>query len=238
MTPNTALLSAPDGFGGPAGYVSDEWDVPPRMSLPTVPPGPPGQGQPASRRGTSAARRRVAVGAAVVASAGLVALLVSGVFTGAPAANQSPAGTATTGAPATGRQPVRRRVPHVRRPPAARPARAAATPGATSPKATPGGKKPSTSPSAHPSTGSTPSGNASGTPSGGSSRSPPARPRPARAARQAPRRAGHRPRRPACSASASRSGADARSTHPFGMTLLFSFAERRRSRGRGGPFSL
>jgi serine/threonine-protein kinase len=166
MTPNTALLSAPAGWGGPAGYVSDEWAVPPRMSLPA---GPPGQGQPDQPQGNQRKRAGViAVGAAVAASAGLVALLVSGVFSGTPAANQSPAGTATTGAPAAGRTPS----DGASRTPASAGGAAgpgAATTGASSPRATTGGKKPSTSPSAHPSTGSPASptgGNGSSSPSG------------------------------------------------------------------------
>jgi eukaryotic-like serine/threonine-protein kinase len=176
---NTALLAARDGFGGHA-YVSDEWNVPPRMSLPTGPPGPGQPGQPPGnqRRRVAAA---VAVGAAVVASAGLVALLVSGVFTGAPAANQAPAGTSTTGTPAASRVPSHSASGAAR---TSGPGGGAsspgtvATPGATSPKATPGGKKPSTSPSAHPGTsspaGSTPSRSAPGTPSGGTPSGPPA----------------------------------------------------------------
>ena len=171
MTPNTALLSAPAGWGGPAGYVSDEWAVPPRMSLPTVPPSPPGQGQPDQPQGNQRKRAGViAVGAAVAASAGLVALLVSGVFSGTPAANQSPAGTATTGAPVTGRSPS----DGASRTSASAGGAAgpgAATTGATSPRATTGGKKPSNSPAAHPSTGQA-GGNGSGSPSGGSSGSP------------------------------------------------------------------
>jgi len=44
-TGNTALLAASDGYAG-RSYVSDEWNVPPRMSRPTGPPAP------GSRRGT------------------------------------------------------------------------------------------------------------------------------------------------------------------------------------------
>jgi serine/threonine-protein kinase len=173
-TGNTALLAVAGGYAGRA-YFSDEWNVPPRMSRPTGPPGPgqpPGQPQGNPRRRAGAA---VAVGAAVVASAGLVALLVSGAFTGTPAANQAPAG------PSTATTPAASRVPSHSASGAARTSGAgpssAATQAATSPKATPGGKKPSTSPSAHPRTSapasSTPSGSAPGTPTGGTSSGPP-----------------------------------------------------------------
>jgi hypothetical protein len=174
-TGNTALLAAADAFAGRA-YASDEWNVPPRMSLPT---GPPGQGPPGPQRGNQ--RRRggaaVAVGAAVVASAGLVALLVSGAFSGSPTANQAPAGSSTAGTSSTGLTPSHSASGAAR---ASGPAGGAAgpstvaTPAATSPKVTPGGKKPSASPSARPSTSSTPSGGGSGTPSGGTSSGSPA----------------------------------------------------------------
>lgn len=90
---NTAVLPPP-GDGSPA-YLSDEWNVPPRMSLPTL----AGQPKPSPRRKAVA----VALGAGVVASVGLVALLVSSAFTGSPAANQQPGGTPTTGIPTVGR---------------------------------------------------------------------------------------------------------------------------------------
>jgi serine/threonine-protein kinase len=168
-TGNTALLAVAEGYAGRA-YVSDEWNVPPRMSRPTGPPGP-GQPEGNPRRRAGAA---VAVGAAVVASAGLVALLVSGAFTGTPAANQAPAGPSTASTPAAGRVPSHGAsgAAGTSGPGggAAGPS-SAATQAATSPKATPGGKKPSTSPSAHPRTSapasSTPSGSAPGTPTGG-----------------------------------------------------------------------
>ncbi|MGH3211042.1 MAG: protein kinase domain-containing protein, partial [Trebonia sp.] len=170
MTPNTAVLYAPSGWHGPPGYASDGWTVPPRMSRPTVPPGPPGEDQQNQPRGNP--RKRVglvAVGTAVAASAGLVALLVSGAFSSTPAANQSPAGTATSGVPAA--------VPSSGSSGASRtsaPAGGAVGPstattaGATSTRAATGGKKPSTSPSAHPSTGSpaSPTGGTSSAPSG------------------------------------------------------------------------
>jgi eukaryotic-like serine/threonine-protein kinase len=174
MTPNTAVLYAPGGWGGPPGYVSDDWTVPPRMSRPTVPPGPPGQGQQDQSQGNPRKRAGVvAVGAAAVASAGLVALLVSGAFSGTPAANQSPAGTATSGATGAGPSPGSSGASRTSAPAsgAAGPSSAATT-GATSTQAA---KEPSTSPSAHPSTGSPGSpttGGGSSTPSGGSSGSP------------------------------------------------------------------
>jgi hypothetical protein len=166
-TGNTALLAVANGYAG-RGYVSDEWNVPPRMSRPTGPPGPgQPQGNPRRRAGTA-----VAVGVAAVASAGLVALLVSGAFTGTPAANQAPAGPSTASTPAASRVPSHSASGAAR---TSGPS-AAATQAATSPQATPGGKKPSTSPSAHPRTsapaGSTPSGSAPGTPTGGSPSGP------------------------------------------------------------------
>jgi eukaryotic-like serine/threonine-protein kinase len=171
---NTALLAAPDGSGGP-GYVSDQWAVPPRMSLPT---GPPGQGHTDQPQGKQPRRARaLAVGVAVLASAGLVALLVSGAFSGRPSANQSPAGPATAGTPTAAPSHSASGAARTSGPVggAAGPS-TVATPGASSPQATPGGKKPPASPSAHPRTSSparpAPSGSASGTPSGGSGGSP------------------------------------------------------------------
>jgi serine/threonine-protein kinase len=168
----TALLVGPDGAGGHM-YFSDEWKVPPRMSLPTGPPPVQGQPGPAPQPGP---RRRtgtvVTVGAALFASAGLIALLVSGAFNGAPAANQAPVGSSTTGAPSTGQVPSHTASGAVRTtgPAGGTSPGTVATPGATSSKATPGGK-PSKSPSAHPTTsspaGTSPSGNPSFTPTGG-----------------------------------------------------------------------
>jgi eukaryotic-like serine/threonine-protein kinase len=165
---STGLLS-PAGRSTGRHYASDEWKVPPRMSRPAG-PGDPGQppGKPRRRAGAA-----IAVGAAAAAGAGLVALLVSGAFAGSPAANQSPAGSATAGAPTTGRVPS-----HSASGAASTPApggtagpSTAATPAATSQQAT-HGKKPSKSPSAHPATsapaGTSPSGGTSGTPTGGS----------------------------------------------------------------------
>jgi eukaryotic-like serine/threonine-protein kinase len=167
----TATMPPPDGLTGPA-YVSDEWNVPSRMS--SRPTGPAGDGQADARR----QRRRAgafAVGAAVLASAGLVALLVSGAFSGTPAANESPAGS-STGGPTLGRVPSHSASGASR---TSGPGGGAvgpstvATPGVTSPSATRSGKKPSTSPSAHSSTSSpaspTPGGGASSTPGDGAS---------------------------------------------------------------------
>jgi serine/threonine-protein kinase len=174
-TGNTTLLADADAFAGHA-HVSDVWDVPPRMSLPTNPlgPGQPGQPQGNPRRRGGAA---VAVGAAAVASAGLVALLVSGAFSGSSTANQAPAGPSTASTSATGQTPSHS-ASGAARPSgpgggAAAPS-TVATSAATSPKATPGGKKQSASPSGHSSTGSAPSGSGSATPSGGTSSGSPA----------------------------------------------------------------
>ena len=163
----TALLAGPDGSGGHV-YVADEWKVPQRMSLPTGPPpleGQPGPApRPSPRRRTGAA---VAVGAALFASAGLVALLVSGAFNGAPTANQAPAGSSTTGAPTTGQVPTRSTsgADRTTGPAGGTGPSTVATPGATNSKATAGGKKPSKSPSARPTTGSPTGSTASGSPS-------------------------------------------------------------------------
>lgn len=171
----TALLAAPDGYGGHVYFsdeFSDEWKVPPRMSLPTGPPSVQGQPGPAPRPNP---RRRtgtaITAGAALFASAGLVALLVSGAFNGAPAANQAPGGSSTTGAP-TGQVPTHSASGAVRTtgPAGGTSPGTVTTPGAASSKATPGGKQPSKSPSAHPTTsspvGTSPSGSPSLTPTG------------------------------------------------------------------------
>ncbi len=162
---NTAVMPSPSDPGGP-GYASDEWNVPARMSLPTRPSraGQPEQPEQPRRRA-----RTFAVGAAVVASAGLVALLVSGALNSTSAANQRPAGPSTT--------PTLTRVPS--------PGASARTSGPASGGIVPGGattgapgtatkragKTASASPSGHPSTGSpaspTASGSASSTPTGG-----------------------------------------------------------------------
>jgi serine/threonine-protein kinase len=175
MTPNTAVLYAPGGWGGPPGPVSDDWTVPPRMSLPTVPPGPPGQGQPDQPQPHRKRAGAIAVGTAAVAAGGLIALLVSGAFSGTPAGNQSPAGAATSGAPATGQTPSHGSsgAPRTSAPGGTAGPSSAATASATGSRATTGAKKPSASPSAHPSTGSPASPTGGGTPSGGGSSAPP-----------------------------------------------------------------
>lgn len=155
----TALLAA-DSSGGHNSsgghiWVSDEWEVPSQL-------GP--------RRRT---RTAVTVGAALFAGAGLVALLVSGAFNGAPAANQAPVGSSTSGAPSTGQVPSHTASGAVGTtgPAGGTSPSTVATPGATSSKATPGGEQPSKSPSAHPTTsspaGTSPGGNPSLTPTGG-----------------------------------------------------------------------
>jgi serine/threonine-protein kinase len=173
MTPNTAVLYAPEGWTDPAGYVSSEWNVPPRMSLPTpppAPPAPPGQGHQGRPPGNPRKRGKgLAIGAvsALAVSAGLVAVLASGAFNGAPAANQTSPRNSATGGAATSQVPASG--PSSRSAPASGgilPS-SAATAGTTSPRATAGGKKLSTSPSAHPRTSSPAS------PTGGGGSSPP-----------------------------------------------------------------
>ena len=173
-TRKTAAMAPPGAVADPA-YYSDEWTIPPRMSLPSA---PAGLVQPEQRN----PRRRapaLAVGAAVLASFGLVALLVSGAFSGAPTANKLPAGSSTTGSPTLSRVPTHSASgTHSSGPvgggigPST-----AASPGVTSPQATREGKTPSTSPSVNPSTGSpaspTPGGGASSTPGGGASSAAP-----------------------------------------------------------------
>jgi eukaryotic-like serine/threonine-protein kinase len=175
---STMLLAPPDGRGGPA-YGSGDWNVPPRMSLPTAGPGPgaanpPGRGRPGGNR-----RRRAAIigiGVALVASGGLIALLLSGVFSSTPAANQSPAGSPATGSPAVSRVPSHGTSGVSRTSgPAGGTAgpSAAATPAATSPLATPRDTQPSRQPTARPSS-SSPAGPTSGegTPTAGASTGP------------------------------------------------------------------
>jgi serine/threonine-protein kinase len=178
---STAILAAPNGAPG-SGYVSDEWNVPPRMSVPTGPHGS-GPGKPGDPHGNQ--RRRggaLAVGAGVLASAGLVALLVSGAFTGSPTANQSPAGNGKTSAPSTGRSSSRSPSggPRTSSPAGGAVAPTTVATGSTSARATPGHSKGPGSPSAHPSTSSpattSPTGTAPGTPTGGSTGQSPTTP--------------------------------------------------------------
>jgi len=161
---NTAVLPPPGGGAPP--YLSDEWNVPPRMSLPTE----AGQPKPPQRRKATA----IALGTGVVASAGLVALLVSGAFTGTPTANQQPAGTPTTGIPTVGRMTFPNSTATAR---TSQPASGGTNPSGAAPPGAPGSttpsKKPSTSSSAHPSStasagttsGTSPSTTPSSTPS-------------------------------------------------------------------------
>jgi hypothetical protein len=166
--PSAALTAAmpPRGGSGP-DYYSDDWNVPDRMSLP---PGPPQPERPQRRRVGV-----VAVGAAAVASAGLVALLVSGVFSDSPAANQQPTGSSTQGGGATGQVPSPSLSKASHSSGTVSPTAGAtgpATPGTPSSRSTHPAKKASASPSGHPSSSSpgspTSSGSPSGSPSGGS----------------------------------------------------------------------
>ena len=165
---HTVAMPPPDRPSSP-DYISDEWNVPTRMSLPTR---PSRAGQPGRSRRRPAA---VAIGVAAVASAGLVALLASGVFSNPPAANQQPAGSSTQGA-GTGRLPS---------PDASGTSRSAGgttspggsvTPGTSSSQSTHPGTKSSASPSVRPGTGSptgpTSSGGPSSSPTGVSSNAP------------------------------------------------------------------
>jgi len=138
------------------------------MSLPTQ----AGQPKPPQRRKATA----IALGAGVLGSAGLVALLVSGAFTGTPAANQQPGGIPATGIPTVGRMTFPSSSTGTAR--ATQPAGGATNPGgAANPGAsasTTPGKKPSTKSSAHPSStasagttsGTSPSTTPGSTPSG------------------------------------------------------------------------
>jgi len=193
MTPNTAVLYAPEGWTDPTGYVSSEWNVPPRMSLPTPPPAPPGGGHQDRPPGNPRKRGKgLAIGAvsALAVSAGLVAVLASGAFNGAPAANQtSPRSSATSGA-ATSQVPSSG--PSSRSAPASGGVlpSSAATTGTTSPRATTGGKKPSTSPSAHPRTSSPASPTGGGGSSGGGSGAPTSTPSTGQSGTSAPTQGG------------------------------------------------
>ena len=166
---NTAVLPPPGGRS-PA-YLSDEWNVPPRMSLPTE----AGQPKPPQRRKATA----FALGAGVVASAGLVTLLVSGAFTGTPAANQQPAGTPATGIPTVSRMTFPHSSAGTGR--ASQPASGGTSPGGAANPGSPGngatpGKKASASSPAHPSSSAT--GPTPGTTPGSSPTSTPSSPAP------------------------------------------------------------
>jgi serine/threonine-protein kinase len=162
---STAVLPPPGGSAHT--QLSDEWNVPPRMSLPTE----AGQPKPPQRRKATA----IALGAGVLGSAGLVAVLVSGAFTGSPAANQQPGSTPATGIPTVGRMTFPTSSTGTAR--ATQPAGGATSPaGAANPGSSAGttpSKKPSTKSSAHPSStastgttsGTSPSNTPSSTPS-------------------------------------------------------------------------
>jgi eukaryotic-like serine/threonine-protein kinase len=163
---HTAAMPPPDRPSSP-DYKSDEWNVPSRMSLPTR----PSQAEQPERH-----RRRtgaVAIGAAAVASAGLIALLASGVFSNPPAAKR-PAGSSTQG-PAAGQtsSPSASRASHasgsvggVTSP------GGSATPGTPSSRSTHPGTKASVSPSTTSPASPSLSGVPSSSPTGGSSVSP------------------------------------------------------------------
>ncbi|MGH3280339.1 MAG: serine/threonine-protein kinase [Trebonia sp.] len=171
----TAALSPPGGHGGPPGYLSDEWNVPARMSLPTR-PSQAGQPGPSRRRKNGT----IAVGAAAVAGVGLVALLVSGAFNGAPAANRLPVGSPASSSPALSRMPSPTSSSGSSR--GTQPASGVTAPGGAGASGTPGstkpGKKSSTnnpggSSSGSPTSGGTPSTTPSGTSPGGTPSNPP-----------------------------------------------------------------
>jgi eukaryotic-like serine/threonine-protein kinase len=175
---NTSVLPSPGGPGGP-GYISDEWNVPERMSAP---------GRRAEAGQPERSRRRAgafAIGAAVLASGGLIALLLSGALSGTPAANQLPAGPSTAGTQTPSRipSPGAPATSRTTGPASAVPGEAT-TPGTPSSATTRPGKQASTSPSGHPGTSSpasptagqsassSPTGSSSGSPSGSPSTSP------------------------------------------------------------------
>ena len=162
----TVAMPPPDRPSSP-DYMSDEWNVPSRMSLPTRPSQADQPERPRRRAGA------LAIGAAAVASAGLIALLVSGVFSNPPAAKQ-PAGSSTQG-PAADQTPS---------PSASRASHSSgsaggatspggsATPGTPSSQSTHPGSKASASPGTPSPAGPSSSGVPSSSPTGGSSPSP------------------------------------------------------------------
>jgi eukaryotic-like serine/threonine-protein kinase len=153
-----------------ANGTSDEWVIPPHMTLPVAVPGhgaaDPAPGGPArGRRGGT-----LAVGAAVVASAGLIALLVSGAFGAASTADNSPAGpSSSTSSPAHGKvaAPGRSGTSAGSGSAGAVPGTGAATaPAAASPRAAPGGTRAAAAPSSRTSTSGAPGTSPAGTPGG------------------------------------------------------------------------
>jgi serine/threonine-protein kinase len=176
---NTSVLPSPGGPGAP-GYLSDEWNVSESMSAPGR-RAEPGQPERPQRRRAGA----FAIGAAVLASGGLIALLLSGALSGTPAANQLPAGPSTAGTATTSRVPSPSTSARARTTgPASGVPSGATTPGTPSSATTRAGKKASASPSGHPGTSSpaspttgrsgsgSPTGSSSGSPSGSPSTSP------------------------------------------------------------------
>jgi eukaryotic-like serine/threonine-protein kinase len=166
-------LVLPPGRAAPGpGYVSDEWAVPSRMSLPVVVPGsPPPGGAPEDRRKWRTGA--FAVSAAVVATVGMVVLLVSGAFSGTSDANQGNTGVP---APATSTSARASSHPASPRAPATAAASATASAAATTPQFAPSSEQAPASPTEAASTtaaaptdsassaSSTPSGTLSSTP--------------------------------------------------------------------------
>jgi len=177
LPPGSAVpgMAAPGGAAPGSGYVSDEWAVPPRMSLPA---GIQGQPLPGGPRGDRRRRRAgaLAVGAAVLATVAMVVLLVSGAFSGTSDANQGPAGGPSTASSTRARVPSHTAAP-ASRAPATAVASAPASPAVTTPQSAPSTKQAPASPTQSASSpAATPTGSASGTASGTPSGTPSASP--------------------------------------------------------------
>jgi serine/threonine-protein kinase len=167
----TAAFAGTALFGGSAP-LTDEWSVPGHMSGPGSPAEPPGPGDP--QRGRGRRNGLLAVAVAALAGAGLVVLLVSGVFRASPSANQAPVRPATTATTPGGRSTHGAAVSPS---PGGTAGYTAPAVGATSPGASATRKaspSPSSSPSGSPSssTGPSPSSSPSGSPSGSPTGSP------------------------------------------------------------------
>jgi serine/threonine-protein kinase len=147
--------------------ISDEWAVPPRMSLPASPVGLIQDSPRRRRRGGT-----LAVGAAVVAGVALIGALLAGALRQTPAANPAPAARPTASAAVTGSRPAG--APRTSGPAVSSSAPAAAVPGTTSPQSAKHGKKPSPTSSAAAAAGasSTGTGSATASPSAAASTVP------------------------------------------------------------------